>query len=124
MRPAWFHWKSSHRGAPGKGGISRRGRRIIQGGLASTLAVVGLVAFATPAFAHDNHVSATTACSSPLGSGYTITWTIDNDYYLSENGSVTSVTGGLTTLNSTTYSIAASLGVPNSTTTLTQTLPA
>ena len=99
-------------------------RGIIKGGLASAIAVVGLVAFATPAFAHNDYISPTTACSSPLGTGYTITWTIANDFNLSETGSVTFVTGGLTTLNSTTFSIAASPGRPYSTTTLTQTLPA
>ncbi len=92
--------------------------------MASALVVVGLVAFATPAFAHDDIVSATASCASPAGSGYTIVWTIQNDFNLTETGSVTSVTGGLSTLSSTTYSIAASPGEPYSSTTLTQNLPA
>ena len=99
-------------------------RRVVEGGLASALAVVGLVAFATPAFAHNDIVSASATCASPLGSGVTVTWTIQNDYKEAETGSVTSVTYGLSTLNTTTYSIAASPGQPYSSTTLTQKLPA
>jgi hypothetical protein len=98
-------------------------RRVVKGGLASAVAVVGLVAFATPAFAHDNIVSATASCASPVGSGYTIDWTVQNDYNATESGSVTSVTGGLSTLSSTTFSIAASPGQPYSSTTVTQSLP-
>jgi hypothetical protein len=98
-------------------------RRVVQGGLASALAVVGLVAFATPSFAHDNFISATASCASPAGSGYTIDWTIENDFNASETGSVTSVTGGLSTLDSSTFSIAASPGQPYSSTTVTQKLP-
>ena len=98
-------------------------RRVVKGGLASAVAIVGLVAFATPAFAHDNIVSATASCASPAGSGYTIDWSVQNDYNATETGSVTSVTGGLSTLSSTTFSIAASPGQPYSSTTLTQTLP-
>jgi hypothetical protein len=108
----------------GRAGNASRLRRVIEGGLASALAVVGLVAFATPAFAHDNIVSASASCASPLGTGFQIVWTIENDFNLPETGSVTSITGGLSTLNSTTYSVAASPGQPFSSTTLTQTLPA
>ena len=96
---------------------------MVKGGLASAVAVVGLVAFATPAFAHDNIVSATASCASPAGSGYTIDWTVQNDYNATETGSVTSVTGGLSTLSSTTFSIAASPGQPYASTTVAQTLP-
>ena len=96
---------------------------MVKGGLASSVAVVGLVAFATPAFGHDNIVSATASCTSPAGSGYTIDWTVQNDYNATETGAVTSVTGGISTLSSTTFSIAASPGQPYSSTTLTQTLP-
>ena len=81
------------------------------------------MAFATPAFAHDNMVKTTASYANPAGSGYTIVWTIQNDYNESETGSVTSVTGGLSTLSSRTYSIAASPGQPYSSTTVTQTLP-
>ena len=99
-------------------------RHVVAGAVASALAITGLVAFATPAFAHDNLVSANASCASPLGSGYTIVWTIQNDFNAPETGSVTSVTGGLSTLSTTTYSVAASPGQPYSSTTLTQTLPA
>ena len=103
---------------------SSRVRRVIKGSFASLLALVGLVAFATPAFAHDNFVSARASCASPLGSGYTIVWSIANDFNLPETGSVTSVTGGLATLSTTSFSVAASPGQPYSSTTITQTLPA
>jgi len=104
--------------------LSGRVRRVVTGAAASALAIVGLVAFATPAFAHDNLISASANCASPLGSGYTIAWTIQNDFNGPETGSVTSVTGGLSTLSSTTFGVAASPGQPYSSTTLTQTLPA
>ncbi len=103
---------------------SGRLRHVVTGAAASALAMVGLVAFATPAFGHNNLISANASCASPLGSGYTIAWTIQNDFNEPETGSVTSVTGGLSTLNSSTFDIAASPGQPYSSTTLTQTLPA
>ena len=124
MRPAWVDWGSSYHGARRAGHKPRHVRRVVQGGLASALAVVGLVAFATPAFAHHDIISASASCSPPLGSGFTVTWTIQNDFNLTQTGSVTSITYGLSTLNHTTYSIAASPGEPYSFTTLTQTLPA
>ena len=117
IKPVLMRWIWSGSGA------GRKASRAIKGGVASALAVVGLVAFATPAFAHDNIVSATASCANPAGSGYTIVWTIQNDYNGPETGSVTSVTGGLSTLSSRTYSIAASPGQPYSSTTVTQTLP-
>ena len=99
-------------------------RRAVTGGLVSALAIVGLVAFATPAFAHDDIVTPQASCGQPLGSGYMIVWTIANDFNLPQTGSVTSVTGGLATLNTTTFSIAASPGAPFSSTAVTQALPA
>jgi hypothetical protein len=121
VKPVLLRWIPSE-GRTGRKPSHRR--RVVKGGIASALAVVGLVAFATPAFAHNDIVSATASCASPAGSGYTIVWTIQNDFNLTESGSVTSVTGGLSTLSSTTYSIAASPGEPYSSTTLTQNLPA
>jgi hypothetical protein len=92
------------------------------------LTLVGLVAFATPSFAHDNLVSGTSACASPLGTGYVVTWTISNDYFLTETGSVTHVTGGLGSLSAQTYSIALTpAGTPQadwSNVKIIQTLPA
>ncbi len=102
----------------------RRLRGVVTGGLASALALVGLVAFSTPAFAQDNAISPTASCTSPLGSGVQITWTIGNGLNLSETGSATMVTGGLGTLHVPTYAIPASPGQPSETATLTQTLPA
>ncbi len=115
---------TSRRGVRSAGLKARHVRHVIKGGLASALAVVGLVAFATPAFAHSDTISVSASCGSPLGTGFKIAWTIENDFTLAETGSVTSITDGLSTLSSTTYSIAASPGKPFSSTTLTQTLPA
>ena len=100
--------------------------------LAAVVAVVGLVVMAGPAAAHGNDVSGVTSCASPLGTGYSITWTIANDWDEVENGTVTSATGGLGTLSSTTFTIAAQTTPskdqgatePYLTTTLTQKLPA
>jgi uncharacterized repeat protein (TIGR01451 family) len=75
------------------------------------------------------------SCASPLGSGYTVSWTVSNDWDLSEAGTVTSVTGGLATLHATTFSIPAQdayadthpsrgASLPYLTAALTQTLPA
>ncbi len=123
-RSAWAVWGSPHHRARRAGHEPRHVRRVVQGGLASALAIVGLVAFATPAFAHSDTITESASCSNPLGTGFTIAWTITNNYTLAQTGSVTSITDGLSTLDKTTYSIAASLGQPPSSTTLTQTLPA
>jgi hypothetical protein len=93
--------------------------------LASVLALVGLVAFATPSFAHDDAVTGAAACATPLGTGYVVTWTISNDWPLAVKvGKVLSVTGGLGTLNTTTFTVPATPN-PNkpSTAVITQTLP-
>lgn len=87
---------------------STRGfRRMAQGGLALSLVLVGLVAFSTVASAHNNAIVGVASCSSPLGTGYTVSWTVSNEWDLSEAGTVTSVTGGLATLHATTFAIAA-----------------
>jgi len=97
------------------------------------LALVGLVAFGTTvASAHDDAITGSASCATPLGTGYTVTWTISNDWDESENGTVTAVTGGLSTLNSPTFTIGVKnppsaekeASTPNLTATLTQTLPA
>src|ERR1700722_18524406 len=128
MRPNWLHLKSTRGDAPRADRWSTRVRRSIFGAMGAVLALVGLVAFATPSFAHDNTVSGTSACASPLGTGYVVTWTIANDYQLTETGNVTHVTGGKGTLSTTTYSIPATpVGTPESewsSITITQTLPA
>ena len=124
-RLAWLGRESSRRAGQTRGGPRRgRLRGAVTGGLAAAVAVVGLVAFATPAFAQDNVITATASCASPLGSGAQITWTIANGFNLAETGTVTTVTGGLSTLDAPAFSIAASPGQPSQTATLTQTLPA
>jgi uncharacterized repeat protein (TIGR01451 family) len=82
-------------------------RRIAQGALALSLILIGMVAFSTVASAHDDLIVGVASCSSPLGSGYTVSWTVSNDYDMSEAGTVSSVTGGLATLHATSFTIAA-----------------
>src|SRR3984957_17998162 len=133
-RLAWLDKNSPRRSAERRGRRPSRVRGVITGGVASAVAVVGVVASATPAFAAsapaasaaapDNVITSNASCNSPLGTGSQITWTIANNANVSETGSVTAVTGGLGTLDASTYSIPASPGQPSQTATLTQTLPA
>ena len=81
--------------------------RLAQVGLAASLVLLGLVAFTTVASAHNDTIVGVSSCSIPLGSGYTVAWTVSNDWDMSEAGAVTSVTGGLATLHPTTFAIAA-----------------
>jgi uncharacterized repeat protein (TIGR01451 family) len=81
--------------------------RLAQVGLALSLVLLGLVAFTTAASAHDDTIVGVASCASPLGSGYTVAWTVSNNWDMSETGTVTSVTGGLATLHATTFTIAA-----------------
>jgi uncharacterized repeat protein (TIGR01451 family) len=116
--------------------FTHRFRRMVQGAVALSLVLIGMVAFSTVASAHDNLVVGVASCSSPIGSGYTVSWTVSNDWDMSEAGTVTSVTGGLATLHSTTFAIAAQDGawashqtsvgaaLPYLTAALTQKLPA
>ena len=79
---------------------------MLQGGLASVLAVAGLVAFATEASAHNNYFqSVIGACNSTPGTGATLTWTLYNDWNQTETGTFSTTQGILST---TTLSIAAS----------------
>ncbi|HLM97035.1 MAG TPA: hypothetical protein VK283_12010, partial [Acidimicrobiales bacterium] len=81
-------------------------RAVVQGGLASVLAVAGLVVFATEASAHNNYFqSVTAACNSAPGTGATLTWTLYNDWNQSESGTFSTAQG---TLSTYTLSIAAS----------------
>ena len=84
--------------------------RLAQVGLAASLVLLGLVAFTTVASAHNNTIVGVSSCASPLGTGYTVTWTVSNDWDMSEVGTVTSVTGGLPTLHATTFTIGAQDG--------------
>jgi len=81
--------------------------RLAQGGLALSLVLLGLVAFSTVASAHNDTVVGVASCSSPLGSGYSVAWTVSNDWDVSEAGTVSSVTGGLATLQPTSFTIGA-----------------
>jgi len=95
-----------------------------------------MVAFSTVASAHDNSIVGVASCASPLGSGYTVAWTVSNEWDQTEAGTVTSVTGGLPSLDGTAFTIGAqddaylihgtSQGAtsPYLTATLTQSLPA
>ena len=82
-------------------------RRLALGGLALSLVLIGLVAFSAVASAHDDSIVGVASCASPLGSGYSVAWTISNDYDMAEAGTVTAVTGGVATLHPSTFSIGA-----------------
>ncbi len=108
MRPAWLNWHSSRRTAGSSGKRPTRMRTLVQGGLASVLAVAGLVVFATQASAHNNvFQSVSGACNGAptYGTGATITWTLYNDWNQSETGTYSTSQG---TLSTTALSIAAS----------------
>ena len=95
-----------------------------------------MVAFSTVASAHDNSIVGVASCARPLGSGYTVAWTVSNEWDQTEAGTVASVTGGLPSLNVSAFTIGAqddaylihgtSQGAtsPYLTATLTQKLPA
>jgi uncharacterized repeat protein (TIGR01451 family) len=80
---------------------------MVQGALALSLVLLGLVAFTTVASAHDDTVVGVASCASPLGSGYTVAWTVSNNWDMSETGTVTAVTGGLATVGASTFTIGA-----------------
>jgi len=89
---------------------------------ATLLACAGLAFFAVPAFAHNNTVTGAATCAT--AGGFDITWTVANDYKLSEVATVTQATGGVGTVSGSPAHIAASNGQPFKTATLTQHLPA
>jgi hypothetical protein len=84
---------------------TRLGARL---GIAGALTVVGLVVVAGSASAHANLLTGVAACAAPTGTGVTVTWTVANDYNLSETAQVTAATGGLTTVSPANQAIAAS----------------
>ena len=97
--------------------------RIAAKALAATaVACAGILAFAVPAFAHNNVVTGTASCAS--AGGFDITWTVANDFKLSEVATVTSATGGVGTVSGSPAHIAGSPGQPFKTATMTQVLPA
>jgi uncharacterized repeat protein (TIGR01451 family) len=97
---------------------------VLEAGLAA-FAVVGFVAYAAPAaYGHTNPVLTGSSCQNGPGSGWSIKWTVQNDENVSESVTVTAATGGLSTLNTTTLSIAPTPpGQPESSTSIVQTLP-
>jgi fimbrial isopeptide formation D2 family protein len=108
MRAAWLNWHASRRDAGSTRRKARRLRTFVQGGLASVLAVAGLVVFATEASAHNNFFqSVSGACNSAptFGAGATVTWTLYNDWNQSETGTLSTSQG---TLSTAALSIAAS----------------
>jgi len=50
--------------------------RIAQRGLALTLVLIGVVGFSKAASAHDDLIVGVASCSSPLGTSYTVSWTV------------------------------------------------
>ena len=89
------------------GRFTRPFRMIVRGVIALSLALIGMVALSAAASAHSDAVASGVSCASPLGTGYVITWTVSNEWDLSEAGTVTALTGGVATLHATTFSIAA-----------------
>ncbi len=99
--------RNIRRNARGAGSTLNPVRRIFMGGMATVLALAGLVVFATEASAHDNvFQSVTAACNAPgSGAGATLTWTLYNDWNQSETGTFSTGQG---TLSTTALSIGAS----------------
>ncbi len=110
MRPTWLNGNASRRTEHSAGRKASRLGLAVKGGLASVLALAGLVVFATAASAHDNGLQSVSAvCTAPTsgvgGDGATLTWTLYNDWPLSETGTFSTTQG---TLSTTALSIAAS----------------
>ncbi|HXQ44013.1 MAG TPA: hypothetical protein VN816_05210, partial [Acidimicrobiales bacterium] len=74
------------------------------------------------ASAHDNLVSGVATCST-VGGNHDITWTIANNYNLSETATLVSATGGVGTIAGSPVNIAPSPGQPYKTGTMDQVLP-
>jgi hypothetical protein len=89
---------------------------------ATVVACAGLAFLAVPAFAHSNAVTGSATCAT--AGGFDIKWTVANDFNLSEVATVTSATGGVSTVSGSPAHIPASPGKPFKTATLTQVLPA
>jgi hypothetical protein len=77
-------------------------------GVALTLAGMGLIASATPALAHANVVTGTSACPTVAGTDFQVTWTVANDWNLPETLVVTAATGGISSVTQTTLVVPAS----------------
>ena len=110
MRSASLQWNASRRRARGTGRKPSGLRIAVKGGLASVLALAGLVVFATAASAHDNGQQAVSAvCTAPttgtVGDGATLTWTLYNNWPQTEVGTYSTTQG---TLSTHTLSVGAS----------------
>jgi len=64
--------------------------------------------FGSAAFAHANIVTGVVDCATPLGSGYQVTWTVANNWNLSETAQVADATGGVSTVTPVSLTIPAS----------------
>jgi fimbrial isopeptide formation D2 family protein len=111
MRPAWLNRNASRRNQRTTGRKASRLGLAVKGGLASALALAGLVVFATAASAHSNgqqSVSAVCGTAPTLGAagdGATLTWTLFNNWPQTETGTYSTTQG---TLSTHTLSVAAS----------------
>jgi len=118
------NYDTTPQGATPPDGHRRRFRPFLKVSLAALLAALGVGIFAGTASAHTNTVNGAVACSA---GDFTITWTIANDYDETETATVPpgGVTFGNATLSSSSVNIALTPGgtPPDSTGTLTQTLP-
>ncbi len=121
MRPACLNRNASRRNERSTGRKASRLGVAVKGGLASVLAMAGLVVFATAASAHDNgqqSVSAVCGTAPTLGAagdGATLTWTLYNNWPETETGTYSTTQG---TLSTTVLSVGAS-SKPDSTPTST-----
>ncbi len=102
MRPTWLNGNASRRNERGAGRKVTRLGLAVKGGLASVLALAGLVVFATAASAHDNgQQSVSAVCTAPtpgaVGDGATLTWTLYNNWPESETGTYSTAQGTLST---------------------------
>ncbi len=102
MRPTWLNGNASRRNERGAGRKVTRLGLAVKGGLASVLALAGLVVFATAASAHDNgQQSVSAVCTAPTpgagGDGATLTWTLYNNWPESETGTYSTAQGTLST---------------------------
>ena len=113
--------------APSSGSGQRRmGRRTVNAGVAAGILLVGVVGSVLvdpgAASAHNNVVSGVATCST-VGANIDITWTVANDWNLSETATVVSATGGVGTVSGSPAGIPASPGQPYQFVTMTQVLP-
>jgi len=107
-------------------GHRRVGRRTVNAGLAAGILLLGVVGAVLvdpgAAFAHSNYVTGVASCST-VGANEDITWTVSNDYNLSETATVVSATGGVGTVSGSPAAIPASPGQPYKFVIMKQVLP-